>query len=147
MKEKIVRTYEDGVLVNTKKVFKKATVPKLGRPLELLDAVKTAHKEYLWQYELLADEVRYLRKKLVSLEHLLKIRTQERDGAKEAHKLRLQQIHELEEENIDLFHQIENLEDEDEDDGEEDEIVISMTDAANDNRPRAFAAKAIRKSK
>jgi hypothetical protein len=142
--EKVVLVYDNNMLVSAKKLSSAEEEP--DKLTSLVSAARSAHKQQFWHYESLCKEIAGLQKRLKSLEKLVEIRTEERDGAKDAHKVRVMQVNHLKDHNYELRGRIQILEEEVFGDTEvdEDDLIISMK-VDSDRKPHAVAAKAIKK--
>jgi len=110
-KHKVLKVFDDGLLVSLKRKYPPKPI-KYGKVLQLLSAGRTAQKNALWSFEEFEQEVCSLRKKLISSQHLAKVRTKERNAVSKAHKKQLEQVKKLKYILEDLEFQVEALEEE-----------------------------------
>lgn len=139
------KVYRDGRLVAV--TIEKA--PTRRKHTEILDQAASLQAQQRLVFDSiieLSNEVKSLRSRLIRAEYLAKVRTRERDSARSGHRRRLEQVDALKQRNEELKLELQMI--------KEDIVAGAFVDDVSepisvlepsDGRPRAVAAKAIRK--
>lgn len=134
----VKKVFDGGLLVSLKKEHEPPPL-KHHKIVKLLASGRANQKAALYAYEELEAELYSLRRQLITAERLIKVRTKERNSARNAHKKRLEEIDDLKYRLVDFEFQVEALEE------EKQELANLVTKLNRTNVSRSAAATPVKK--